>query len=250
MIINHKYKYIFVGIPFSASSAISKYLINHYEGEFIYSKHTNIPTLISESKIDIDKYFVFGVYRSPIEILKSRYNKLRNNPQNRFSDKKFLRENGGFMRKKTQNLSKTIRENNMSFMDYLYLKFKYIPYNNEFTLNAPFLNYIIDFNDLENGLEFVLCNLGFKNYVKLKQLNKTNKRKDIDYSVPNSFHSKFFAPFIYHNSKYIPSYTKPKLNLFFYFIFLITIPVRKFQILKRDSLRSMKFDKFFNDNKN
>ena len=68
MIISFKYKYIFVGLPNSGSSAISKELIENYSGESIKKKHSGIPYFILNNKIDMKDYFVFGVYRDPIDI--------------------------------------------------------------------------------------------------------------------------------------------------------------------------------------
>ena len=39
MIISHKYKFVFIGLPFSASSAITKDLYDKYEGEVFLRKH-------------------------------------------------------------------------------------------------------------------------------------------------------------------------------------------------------------------
>ena len=40
MIISHKYKFLFIGLPFSASSAITKDLHAKYEGEPYLRKHS------------------------------------------------------------------------------------------------------------------------------------------------------------------------------------------------------------------
>jgi hypothetical protein len=248
MIISYKHKYIFVGIPFSASSTISKELLEKYEGEFILNKHTNIPTLIDKLKINIDEFIVFGVYRSPVEILKSRYNKLRNNPDNRFTDDKYTIKNGGYVPERVRKLSKIIRENNLSFEDYLNLNFKLFPYNNEFTINAPYLNYIVDFNNLEEDFQKVLSKIGVVDVNKIEKINETKKRSDIEYFISDDKMSKFIAPFLVYNSKYIPNYTKQKVNKIFYLIFLLTNKLREKRTLKADNHRSLKNDVHFSEN--
>ena len=40
MIISHKYKFLFIGLPFSASSAITKELHKEYEGKPCLRKHS------------------------------------------------------------------------------------------------------------------------------------------------------------------------------------------------------------------
>lgn len=231
MVISHKHKYVFVGIPFSASSSITKELITNYQGESILNKHSNIQTLIKETNININDYIVFGVYRSPHKILISRYNKRRNNPDNRFTDPKFLIENGGHVSKKAQKMSKLIREGNLSFAQFMNLSFHIVPYDNEFTMNAPFFNFIIDFDNLESDFIKVLNLIGLEPGKKLNKINITNKRDDFSYQLSDSFHSKYFAPFLHYNSKYIPRYIKQKPNVFFYLIFLFLRKIREYIFL-------------------
>jgi len=50
VIISEKWKYIFVGLPYSASSAISKELIEKYDGKPLLGKHSNITDLVSQQK--------------------------------------------------------------------------------------------------------------------------------------------------------------------------------------------------------
>lgn len=44
----------------TGSSAISKELIELYDGESIFMKHTNIPYLIIKTKVNIRDYYVLG----------------------------------------------------------------------------------------------------------------------------------------------------------------------------------------------
>ena len=69
MIISHKYKFLFIGLPFSASSAISKELYTKYEGEPYLRKHSLYHEFIKIATIVEKKYFVFAVLRNPMEIV-------------------------------------------------------------------------------------------------------------------------------------------------------------------------------------
>ena len=51
MIISHKHKYIFIGLPFSGSSAISKELIEEYEGEFDCGQYEGEGKLTLKGKV-------------------------------------------------------------------------------------------------------------------------------------------------------------------------------------------------------
>ena len=60
MIISHKYKFLFIGLPFSASSAISKELHLNYNGEPLLRKHSmyyEFKNLATEDELN---YFVFA----------------------------------------------------------------------------------------------------------------------------------------------------------------------------------------------
>ncbi len=48
MIISSKYRYIFVGLPYSGSSAISKELVEHYDGEVLFHKCLNRGAFVGE----------------------------------------------------------------------------------------------------------------------------------------------------------------------------------------------------------
>ena len=177
MIINNKYKYIFVGIPYSASSAISVELIKNYEGELILNKHSNIPHLLKTTKINLKEYTVFGVYKDPIQIKTTVYNKLKHNPQNRYTNPEYLRKNGGYVTQKAANLSKLIRGKNISFQEYIKVtstKFGLIlPFSNVFTINAPYFDFVIDFNDLDNDFKKIMQKIGFENTPEFAVINKT-----------------------------------------------------------------------------
>jgi hypothetical protein len=109
-------------------------------------------------------------------------------------------------------------------------------------LNAPFFNFIIDFDNLESDFIKVLKLIGFDSCSNLNKINITSKRDDISYELLDSFNSKYFAPFLYFNSKYVPGFSKPKLNVFFYLIFLLFRKIREYKFL--NTKKSSKFDKF------
>jgi len=76
MFISEKYKYIFIGLRFSASSALSKELIEMYDSEPILHKHANIPYFIKKyPKLEINQNFKFAVLRDPVQIMHTIFNK-------------------------------------------------------------------------------------------------------------------------------------------------------------------------------
>ena len=62
MIISHKYKFLFIGLPFSASSAITKELYASYEGEPFLRKHSLYHEFERVATIEEKKYFARKTY--------------------------------------------------------------------------------------------------------------------------------------------------------------------------------------------
>ena len=79
MIISHKYKFLFIGLPFSASSAITKELNKEYEGKPLLRKHSLYQEFLKIANDKEKKYFVFAVLRNPLDITVTVYEKMKSN---------------------------------------------------------------------------------------------------------------------------------------------------------------------------
>ena len=118
MIISHKYKFVFIGLPFSASSAISKELYLQYEGIPYLRKHSLHHEFEKvATKIEKD-YFVFAVLRNPMEIVVTAYEKMKANSKGNFTNPDLFSENGGHITKKLREKFNFIHDNKASFQEY------------------------------------------------------------------------------------------------------------------------------------
>ena len=79
MIISHKYKFLFIGLPFSASSAITKDLHDKYAGKPYLAKHSLYHEFKKVAETQELQYFVFAVLRNPMEIAITVYEKMKAN---------------------------------------------------------------------------------------------------------------------------------------------------------------------------
>ncbi len=86
MIISHRYRYIFVEIPLTASWSVRDVLSQHYEGEPIFHKHATFREFSRTASEEQKTYFVFGAVRNPLEVLVSRYVKIQQNFKQAFSN--------------------------------------------------------------------------------------------------------------------------------------------------------------------
>ena len=232
MIISDKWKYIFVGLPFSASSAISKELLEYYDGQPVAWKHANITEQIAKGR-DISKYYVFAVYRNPVEITFSHYNKLLTNAYGVFTKPECFRENGGWVTKRARSIFHEVRSKSLDFNSYIRLHYKF-PYDSVFSLNKPYLNKVLDFGNINDSFQEALLDIGIKAKRELPLFNKTDKPGQMNLEEGTA--RKVFAPFLYYND--ISGIDKP--TIYDALLYHIIQPVRFLKWKKADEVMSSK----------
>ena len=179
MIISHKYKFIFIGLPFSASSAISKELHLQYEGQPLLRKHSLYHEFKKVASNEESKYFVFAVLRNPMEIAVTVYEKMKANAKGNFTNPKLFSENGGHITKKHRKRFNFIHEKNANFQEY-FMRFYKAPYDNFSSLTIDQCDFVIKYENITDDYILALKKAGVKNPNPLPIANKTaGKKKDI-----------------------------------------------------------------------
>ena len=234
MVISHKYKYIFIGLPFGASSAITRELMHNYDGESLFDKHANIPVLLkAKPEINIKDYFVFVVVRDPIEMSFTHYNKFLTNAYQVFTDPQYFIENGGFVDKASRNFYHKFHEKKRSFEDFLKMKYRYRPYDNNLSLNAKYLNGWIDFDNLNEDFQKILKQIGVPVLRELPMYNRT-KKVSTDKEISPALKRKIFGPFLNYNKQLFPGEKDLTVSAFDKFIFKVFKTIRDRKILNYD----------------
>ncbi len=237
MIINHDKKYIFVGLPFSASSAISKELLGCYDGEFILSKHANIPSLLRlRPDIDITQYCIFAVVRDPVDIEWTKYNKILTDAYGAHTNPDYFIENGGWVTKRARSIYKKITENNLNFEEYLRHIYKLYPFDNDLSINAKYLDRVIRFEHLLDDFKDTLLHLDIKPVRDLPIKNKTEKVAQ-NRELSEGTIRKIFGAHYWCNEKFYHRHYK--INIFEKVYFRAFLqPLRFVKRLRFDALRS------------
>ena len=155
MIISHKYKFLFIGLPFSASSAISKELHAKYEGLPYLRKHSLYHEFRRVATNKEKEYFVFAVLRNPMEIAVTVYEKMKTNAKGNFTNPNLFQANGGHITKKHRVRFNFIKENNASFQEY-FIKFYHKPYDNTSSVTIDKCDYVIRYENIANITDFSL----------------------------------------------------------------------------------------------
>ena len=182
MIISHKYKYLFIGLPFSASSAISKELHLRYDGETYLRKHSVYYEFEKVATRQEKDYFVFAVLRHPMDIVITSYEKMKANAKGNFTNPKLFTENGGHITKNQREKFKFIHEHKATFQQYFKRFFQH-PYDNLASLTIENCDYVIRHENFADDYFTALKKAGILNPRPLPVANKTvgKKKKIFEY---------------------------------------------------------------------
>jgi len=179
MIISHKYKFLFIGLPFSASSAISKELHAKYEGLPYLRKHSLYHEFRRVATNKEKEYFVFAVLRNPMEIAVTVYEKMKENTKGNFTNPNLFQENGGHITKNHLLKFNFIRRKRATFQEY-FLKFHTKPYDNLSSITLDKCDFIIRYEKIAEDYLIALKKAGVESPTQLPVANKTtSKKKDL-----------------------------------------------------------------------
>jgi len=179
MIISYKYKFLFIGLPFSASSAITKDLHAKYEGKPYLRKHSLYHEFIKAATPQEKEYFVFAVLRNPMEIVVTVYEKMKANAKGNFTNSDLFKENGGHITKKHRIKFNYITDNNATFQEY-FLKFYSNPYDNYSSMTIDNCDFVIRYENIAEDYLLALNKAGVDSPLPLPVANKTaGKRNDL-----------------------------------------------------------------------
>ena len=176
MIISHKYKFLFIGLPFSASSAITKELHVNYEGKPFLRKHSLYHEFEKVATKEEQKYFVFAVLRNPMEIAVTVYEKMKVNAKGNFTNPDLFKENGGHITKNHRLRFNYIKTNNASFQEY-FIKFHTKPYDNLSSITLDKCDFVIRYENISEDYLLALKKAGIDNPTPLPVANKTKGKK-------------------------------------------------------------------------
>lgn len=197
MIYSEKNNYLFVELPHTASTAISRELRDLYDGKAILRKHAFYHEFVKNYNSDPDKLFIFSGIRNPMDEVVSIYFKYK-------TDHLGTVINKDDPNKRIENVSRAARKRyiftkeNSGFDAYL-KKFYKVPYDNWSSLDHKKFNYVMRFEDLQDEFKRVLDLIGIQQVRPLPFLNKTREKKDyLSYYSPEiRQHAKYvFCPFM------------------------------------------------------
>ena len=156
MVISHKYKYLFIEVYRTGSTAISSELCELYDGEKILSKHSRYHEFLKIASEEEKKYFVFSGIRNPMDMVVSGYLKMKNDHKGRYTNPSEWRRNGGTISDKNLKLYQTVKD--LTFEEYFNKYFK-LPYDNWTNVAHGKFDFIIKFENIQKDFSEVLRRL-------------------------------------------------------------------------------------------
>ena len=199
MVIDHRYKFIFVELPLTATSAISKEIREQYGCEPFLNKHATYDDFLRKASPAEKKYQAIGSVRNPLDQTVSMYFKYKNDLDQRFSSGR--KRPGKWLRKSLAKNRDAVRyqfiiQNNADFETY-FLKFFKWPYSNWSIIHHKKMAHLIRFEHLVEDYRKVFTAVGLPITRDLPQANKTPEKKADFWSYYTSDEANRRAKFVF-----------------------------------------------------
>ena len=174
MIISKPHKFCFFSVPRTASTAISKFLIEHFNGEQRGLKHSAYVQFIDKATPEEKEYFTFAGIRHPMDSAISEYFKKKNDHNGKFSAGK--QKNGRPIHDEAIKRYQYLVDTDASFSEY-FLKFYTEPYGLGFhNRTLKYMDLVIRYECLETDFIKACYHIGLDvTGITLPKVNPTKK---------------------------------------------------------------------------
>jgi hypothetical protein len=204
MVISKRYKFIFIELPQTATTAIAKELCQNFDCMSLLGKHSTYYEYCKAATKEELEYVTVGTIRNPLDQIVSKFFKYKDdkNYNEAFSKGDIKRKGyGSFLRKllstrRNKKRWEYITENNPSFEDY-FLKYYTLPYSDWSILHHKQFDYIIRFERLNDDYKRVFRQIGVPVERDLPRTNVTVKKKKDFWSYFESDRAKKRAKLVF-----------------------------------------------------
>ena len=166
MIMSDEHKYVFVELPWTGSTAISRELREHYGGRGVLHKHCNYREFLKYASAEQRRYYVFSGIRNPLDALVSLYVKLVTDHRRNYS------RNKDWVRRRDIRQYRWIQENKPSFAEF-FLRFYHLPYENWSSLDHHRFDYVYRLENVQDDFAEILRRIGLSQVRPLPVVHPT-----------------------------------------------------------------------------
>jgi hypothetical protein len=176
MIISHKYKYLFVELPHTGTTAIRRELCENYDGVSILSKHSNYYQFLRTASDEEKHFFAFSCIRNPLDVAVTKYFKYKSDHRNTYTDARKRAKHKGVGHYIDKKIFDFVQKTEADFATF-FMTFYRIPYNSWANLHHKEFDFIIRFENLADDFAQALDMIGIEAKRPLPTVNKTDGRK-------------------------------------------------------------------------
>lgn len=203
MIISHKYRYLFVELPLTGSTAISRELRENYDGQWILKKHSTYQDFLREAKPEEKTYRVFSGIRNPLDQAVSHYFKFKTDHRGQYTAMAQKKNHKGlhdFLVDKVRLQRFSYIQGGEADFKSFFLRFYRRPYSNWSVLSHRDFAYVVRFEHLAEDFAQVLKALEIDAVRPLPVANKTSEKGNfLDYYTDPEVRERakwVFSPFM------------------------------------------------------
>jgi hypothetical protein len=193
VIVSHKHRYLFVELPRTGSTAISKELRELYDGRQILKKHSTYTEFLKVASPDERRYFAFAAIRNPADKLVSLYFKYKYDHRDYLNPESF-RGSSVFVKTLMQAQFRYVHHEGATFPQFL-RKYYRLPYDDWSSFDHGRFKFIIRFETLADDFAEALRRIGVEPKRRLPLVNKTRDR-DADFWS-------YFTPDVRRRAKWV-----------------------------------------------
>ncbi len=177
MVISDHFRYLFIELPHTGSTAVSLELCEQYEGRRILGKHSFHHEFLRYATPAQRRYFVFSAIRNPLDETVSLYYRLRTDHNHTFTEPRERASNGGWVTERHLRQFHFVTQEGGDFATYL-MRYYRRAYDNWSSLAHRQFDLIMRFDRLDSDFGDVLSRLGIPRLRPLPTVNATAQRPD------------------------------------------------------------------------
>lgn len=172
MIISHRYKYVFVELPHTGSTAISAELRELYDGTKILRKHARYSDFMRTATAAEREYFAFSCIRNPLDVAVSVYFRYKTDHQERYSKPR------GTVTRSDIEMFRFVRRTDADFSAYFKRAYRRpLPYDNFSRESHRHFDFVMRFENLHADFSKALALVGIEPQRTLPVVNSTAGRR-------------------------------------------------------------------------
>jgi hypothetical protein len=187
MIISHKYRYVYVELPRTGSTAVQRELKDLYDGHGILRKHATYRDFLREATPDERTYFAFSGIRNPLDVAVTRYIHLRSDERGHFSDPHQVALRNAVAGRLERRIFGWVQEHDADFETFL-LRWYRLPYDTWSSLDHRRMDMVLRFERLAEDFAEALRRLNIEPVRPLPVRNETpgRERDYVRYYTPKA----------------------------------------------------------------